>query len=667
LHTDLTSRGRFPLDEVVSLGLSLVSALGHLHQHGLLHRDIKPANVIFVRNVPKLADIGLVTKIDEVGTLVGTPGYMAPEGSVGPDGDLYSLGKVLYEISSGKNRHQFPELPTDILEGSDAPRFLRLNRILIRACANDSQKRYRTAEEMHADLTALSSRRIASGTSYTTEGEIRTSTTTSRTVITILGSTVATEASALSKALQTELTRHDLDVLTEPAADSGVPGIQEMEQQIRRASAIVVMLSPGTIQSEMFAYQLELARDAARQQDGRPRLLPVRIRWEEALSPDLAAVLEANGVFSWQSPNDTPRLIDALLQAIRFRQPFGTVPGRPLLESPGGAVPLDSQYYVIRRTDQEFEKAIERRDSIVLVKGARQMGKTSLLARGLQRARQCGARIVLTDFQKLDASHLASANALFRQLADFLADQLDLEVLPDQAWDERRSPNTNFERYLRREVLGKLPGHFVWGLDEVDRLFACSFGGEVFGLLRSWHNERALDPTGPWARLTLAIAYATEAHLFITDVNQSPFNVGTRLSLDDFDPDQVADLNRRYGSPIGSEINLRRLATLLGGHPYLVRHALNELASGRTTFVDFVQQADRDEGIFGDHLRRILVLLSKDPALCQVVRGILQGQPSRDITSFYRLRSAGVMKGATPEQAAPRCEVYAKYLQRQLL
>ena len=52
------------------------------------------------------------------------------------------------------------------------------------------------------------------------------------------------------------------------------------------------------------------------------------------------------------------------------------------LEPVGGAVPLDSPFYVVRRTDEEFRAAIARRDSIVLVKGPREVGKTSLLARG---------------------------------------------------------------------------------------------------------------------------------------------------------------------------------------------------------------------------------------------------------------------------------------------
>jgi hypothetical protein len=301
------------------------------------------------------------------------------------------------------------------------------------------------------------------------------------------------------------------------------------------------------------------------------------------------------------------------------------------------------------------------------VKGARQMGKTSLLARGLHQARQSGSKVVFSDFQKLNNAHLASVETFLLTLGNSLADQLSLDVLPEDTWDKRYSPNTNFERYLRRQVLAKIPAHFVWGLDEVDRLFTCDFGSEVFGLFRSWHNERALDPEGPWARLTLVIAYATEAHLFITDVNQSPFNVGTRLTLEDFTATQVADLNQRYGAPLRDAQMSSRFLSLLGGQPYLVRRGLNEIASGSVSFADFAAVADRDEGIFGDHLRRILVLLAKDPELTEVVRGILRGQGCPNANSFYRLRSAGVMTGDSPQEVRPRCEIYASYLKRHLL
>ncbi len=338
-----------------------------------------------------------------------------------------------------------------------------------------------------------------------------------------------------------------------------------------------------------------------------------------------------------------------------------------MLEPVGGAVPLESKFYIARPADEKFRAAIARQDSIVLVKGARQVGKTSLLARGLQQARQAGAKVVLTDFQNLSAAYLESIEKLMLVLAGVFADQLDLDVSPSQLWDPELSPGINLERYLRREALQKITSPIIWGLDEVDRLFTCDYGSEVFGLFRSWHNKRALDPEGPWRRLTLAIAYATEAHLFITDLNQSPFNVGTRLALEDFSFEQVAELNRRYGSPLGDQAEVARYYRLVSGHPYLARRGLYELATHGINLATLEAQADHDDGPFSDHLRRLVVSLTQDAALCEVVRSVLKGQPSASAESFYRLRSAGLMIGDSVHDLRPRCQLYATYLEKHLL
>lgn len=338
-----------------------------------------------------------------------------------------------------------------------------------------------------------------------------------------------------------------------------------------------------------------------------------------------------------------------------------------LLEPVGGAVPLGSRFYIVRSTDEKFRAAIARQDSIVLVKGARQVGKTSLLARGLQQAREAGAKIILTDFQNLSAADLEATERLYLTLAESIADQLDLAVYPDAVWKSGRSPSINFEQYLRREVLHKISAPLVWGLDEVDRLFTCAFGSEVFGLFRSWHNKRALDPSGPWQRLTLAIAYATEAHLFITDLNQSPFNVGTRLQLEDFTFAQVLELNERYGQPLPDKAQVARFYRLVSGHPWLVRRGLHELVANRLDLTALEVVSDHDEGPFGDHLRRLLLSILQDAELSEVVRGLLQGRPCPTPESFYRLRSAGIIMGDSAKEARPRCQLYASWLEKHLL
>jgi class 3 adenylate cyclase len=470
----------------------------------------------------------------------------------------------------------------------------------------------------------------------------------------------------LLQLLETHLKEAGFQVFIDRHLAIGVEWAREIERQIRASEAIVPLLSAAAVESEMLAYEVEIAHRAA-QQRGRPRILPIRVDYQDPLPDALAVFLDPLEYRLWKGPEDNDRVLADLVEALRKPPDRPPVASPARLEPIGGAVPLDSEFYVVRPTDEEFRAAIARQDSIVLVKGARQMGKTSLLARGLQQARESGARVVLTDFQKLNAQQLETAGAFFLTLADWTADRLDLDMDPGAVWNERRGPSVNFERFMRREVLENLEAPLVWGLDEADRLFTCSFGSEVFGLFRSWHNERALDPAGPWSRLTLAIAYATEAHLFISDMNQSPFNVGTRLSLDDFTFEQVADLNQRYGAPLRDETEVARFCRLLSGHPYLVRRGLHELASRGIGLAELEAQADRDEGIYGDHLRRILVLLAQDAELLEMVRGVLRGRPCPTPEGFYRLRSAGVMAGDSAREVRPRCQLYATYLERHLL
>ncbi|MBI4657795.1 MAG: protein kinase [Verrucomicrobia bacterium] len=154
LARELHERGRLPVAECLRLSLLLADALSHLHKHRLVHRDIKPSNIIFVNGVPKLADIGLVVQLDQ-SISGGSPGYIPPEGPGTPQADVFSLGKVIYELCTGKDRFDFPELPTDLDKMEDGPTLVSLSDVLAKACAEDVRQRYQTAAEFHADLAAL--------------------------------------------------------------------------------------------------------------------------------------------------------------------------------------------------------------------------------------------------------------------------------------------------------------------------------------------------------------------------------------------------------------------------------------------------------------------------------------------------------------------------------
>ena len=444
----------------------------------------------------------------------------------------------------------------------------------------------------------------------------------------------------------------------------GVEWAHEIERNIRTAHAVIPILSKASMVSEMVNYEVEIANEAAQAQHGKPRLLPVRVGYEGPLGETLDAILTPLQYSLWNSQSDDEAVLMQLRNALKGEEKRKDDPGP--LEPTDGVVPLDSKFYITRPSDEMLTKALNRKDTIILIKGGRQMGKTSLLARGLQQVRGSGAKVVYTDLQKLNGSDLSNIRQFYCALGQMLAHQLKIDREIEDCWKERKAPNVNFEQYLTREVMAHVDGHLFWGLDEVDRLFGCDYASEVFGLFRSWHNDRATDPEAPWNKLTMMIAYATEAHLFIADPNQSPFNVGTRLELRDFTVEQVEALNELHGKPLFASAQVARFYELLSGQPYLVRRGLRELTESKMPFEEFSALADRDEGPYGDHLRRMLVMLARDPRLIQAVRSVLDGSNTLSMDDFYRMRAAGILVGESAVNCKMRCVLYGNYLRSHL-
>ncbi len=690
----IISAGPLSLERIVALGTQIAEGLEAAHAQRIVHRDIKPANLFVVQEERlKILDFGLAkltgrdrnqmdTSLNDEPTrqnitrseeFVGTVSYMSPEQARGEPldhrTDLFSFGVVLYEMATGVlpfsgdtsavvfdsilNRPPIPPLRVN-------PRISReLERIITRALEKRRDLRYQSAADLGAELSRLA---IRDGAGVECIPQPDTKTTGLQVVL--LYKRNAQPDEQIMRTFEQNLTGQGHHVFVDRHLAVGVEWAREIESKIASADAIVPLLSSASVQSEMLAYEIQLAHSFAERQGGKPRILPVRLQFHAELPDALHSVLDGLNYALWENTADTERILGDLGRALQApRDAFRRTPN---LEPVGGALPIDSKFYIVRPTDREFFAAVERHDSIILVKGARQMGKTSLTARGLQQARKGGARVVLTDFQKLNAAHLQSAESLFLCLAGAIAEQLDLDATPEQSWNSHRGPSMNFERFFRREILGKTQERLVWGMDEVDRLFGCNFGSEVFGLFRSWHNERSLDPTGPWQKLSLAIAYASEAHLFITDVNQSPFNVGTRLVLTDFNLEQVRVLNHRYGDPLHSESELENFFALVGGQPFLTQRGLHQIVEQGLSFPQFAAGAARDEGPYGDHLRRIFVSINQDATLCDAVRGVISGKPSSSSDSFYRLRSSGVVAGDSAREMRLRCQLYEQYLSRYL-
>jgi len=331
----------------------------------------------------------------------------------------------------------------------------------------------------------------------------------------------------------------------------------------------------------------------------------------------------------------------------------------------GGTMPLDSTYYIEREADRTLAAALARQESIVLIKGARQSGKSSLLARGMHAARQQGRIVCHADCEQFAPEGIASRDAFYLQLTALLAEQCDLTFDPAADWKAHLGANGNLERFLRRRVLANTQAPILWALDGVDRLFKTDYYNEFFALLRGLHTKRATEPDVPWHQLTIFLAAATEAHLYIRDLNQSPFNIGTRITLADFDAAQSVELVHRYSKREWNDTQRQQLQELLGGHPYLLARGLQEMESRSIDVTALADLAVQPAGPFHVHLESIVQFVIADADLQSGLRAVLAGQPCSD-NGFFRLRTAGVVSGDAPDSARPRCGLYARYFKNAL-
>lgn len=465
----------------------------------------------------------------------------------------------------------------------------------------------------------------------------------------------------LLHALEDGLKQIGHDVFVDRHLQIGVEWAAAIESRIRQSDAVIALISSQSATSEMLEYEIEVAF-SQRQQSGSPKILPVRIQSEDPLEGQIGALVNPLNYSIWRSPTDNDSLVNELAAALSARDSH---PGDEVhLEPTGGAVPVDSPFYIPRDSDKEFLTALEENESILLVKGPRQMGKTSLIARGVQQARESNWRIANLDFQKLSSAQLANDNAFYRLVAATIARQLGYKYNFAEEWLEEFGANMNLDFFMRA-LLEDSEVPLVWFMDEADRLFGLDFASDFFGLVRSWHNSRAMDPSGPWARFTIVIGYATEAHLFIQDLNQSPFNVGRQIQLQPFTYAQFAELNRRHRSPVADD-SLTELYNLVGGQPFLSRRAFEVLTRGTLNMRQLLDSADRDEGAFGDHLKRILMSVSTMPAVVEALRSSIDNPSMKDTDGFYRLLAAGVVQLTAEKKVVFKNDLYRRYLSAHL-
>lgn len=174
-------RGALPMAETVSLGSSVLEALGAIHDAGLVHRDLKPSNVFLTASGPRLLDFGLARPValaessdgqtqsllTQAGEILGTPHYMAPEqiagGALDARTDLFAMASMLFEMAAGRPAFRGRTI-MEVLHATlyDQPPALggsasvaSLDRVIRRGLAKAAGDRPASASAMAKDLASV--------------------------------------------------------------------------------------------------------------------------------------------------------------------------------------------------------------------------------------------------------------------------------------------------------------------------------------------------------------------------------------------------------------------------------------------------------------------------------------------------------------------------------
>ena len=214
---------------------------------------------------------------------------------------------------------------------------------------------------------------------------------------------------------------------------------------------------------------------------------------------------------------------------------------------------------------------------------SRQMGKSSLMVRTTARLKAAGARVAILDLTKIGQNVTTDQwyNGLLARLGVAFGLEDKLKEYSRRGDDPSRSigPLDRWERAIREVIVASIPERIVIFVDEIDFVRSLPFPtDEFFAAIRSFYNQRTTNPE--LNRITFClIGVATPSDL-IRDGSRTPFNIGERIHLTDFEEREAGPFIKGIGrSPEVATKLLRRILWWTGGHPYLTQRLAAAVAA----------------------------------------------------------------------------------------
>lgn len=243
----------------------------------------------------------------------------------------------------------------------------------------------------------------------------------------------------------------------------------------------------------------------------------------------------------------------------------------------GGTLRPDAPSYVERQADKELCSGLLNGE-FCYVLTSRQMGKSSLMVRAVMRLREEGVAVAVLDLTAIGQN--LTIEQWYDGLISRLGQQLGLEDELGAFWDGQRElgPLQRWLMAIEQVILKQLSGRVVIFVDEIDIVRSLPFStDEFFAAIREAYNRRSREHG--FERLAFGLLGVATPTDLIRDTRMTPFNIGRRIELNDFTPEEAAPLAKGLGPD--EEAAQRLLARILywtGGHPYLTQRLCRALA-----------------------------------------------------------------------------------------
>jgi hypothetical protein len=323
-----------------------------------------------------------------------------------------------------------------------------------------------------------------------------------------------------------------------------------------------------------------------------------------------------------------------------------------------GAVLLGSPFYLERTLiEAQIDREIRKPGALVRIKAPKEMGKTSLLLRVLDSAKQMNYRTVSLNITQVDEAILSDLHQFLRWLCANVARQLQITPKLDDYWDGDLGSKISCTAYFQDYLLKEIAVPCVLAFDEMNQIFEHpQIAKDFLPLLRSWYEEAKTLPI--WQKLRLIVVHSTESYIPL-QLNQSPFNVGLPIQLNTFTLAEVQQLAQRYGLNWADGTEAKQLMDMVGGHPALISTAMYHLSRKDITLVQLLEAAPTATGIYNHHLQRHWVTLAEQPELAAALDRVMNATEPICLAPIlaYKLSSLGLID-RVGNRVIPGCELY---------